>query len=82
VDYGTLALFGARFLMDRYPKLLLARYKLDALPDSPEALLEAIARRRGKLRAGGAVDVEKAAELLVHEFRTGVIGRISLEAPK
>jgi ribosome biogenesis GTPase A len=82
VDYGTLALFGARFLMDRYPKLLLARYKLDALPDSPEALLEAIARRRGKLRAGGAVDVEKAAELLVHEFRTGVMGRISLEAPK
>ena len=81
IEYVSIALFGAAFLLERYPALLVARYKLDAVPASPEALLESIARKRGKLKRGGAVDIEKAAELLVHEFRDGTLGRISLERP-
>jgi ribosome biogenesis GTPase A len=44
-------------------------------------LLTEIGRRRGGLRKGGVVDLHKAAELLVHDFRAGVIGPISLETP-
>ena len=81
IDYETVGLWGARYLLERYPKLLLARYKLKALPETPIALLEEIGKRRGGLRAGGIVDLHKAADALIHDFRQGAIGRISLESP-
>jgi ribosome biogenesis GTPase A len=81
IDYETVAMFGAQFFLDRYPELVLARYKLKELPQDAQALLHEIGRRRGGLRSGGVVDVHKAADILIHEFRTGSLGRISLEAP-
>jgi ribosome biogenesis GTPase A len=81
LDYLTIGMFGAEFLLARYPALIVARYKLAAAPVSAEALLTEIGRRRGGLRKGGVVDLHKAAEVLVHEFRAGAIGRITLEAP-
>jgi ribosome biogenesis GTPase A len=81
MDFESVAHFGAIFLLARYPALLLARYELAVLPEGPEALLEAIGRRRGCIRAGGVVDLHKAADHLIHDFRAGVLGRISLEEP-
>jgi ribosome biogenesis GTPase A len=81
IDYLTVGMFGARILLERYPALLVARYKLAQPPATAEALLHEIGRRRGGLRAGGTVDLHKAAEILVHEFRHGALGRISLELP-
>lgn len=81
IDYLTIALFGAQLLLERYPDSAIARYKLDSKPPTAEALLTEIARRRGGLRKGGVVDLHKAAELLVHEFRGGLLGQISLESP-
>ncbi len=81
IDYLTIAMFGAGLLLAYYPALVVAQYKLSAPPASPEALLIEIGRRRGGLRPGGVVNLHKAAEILVHEFRAGVIGRISLEMP-
>lgn len=81
IDYLTIGMFGAELLLERYPDLTIAHYKLGAIPPSAEALLGEIGRRRGALRKGGAVDLHKAAEVLVHEFRAGVIGHVSLEAP-
>ena len=81
IDYLTIGLFGAELLLDRYPGLAIARYKLAEKPASPEALLTEIGRRRGALRKGGTVDLHKAAEVLVHEYRAGTIGQITLELP-
>jgi ribosome biogenesis GTPase A len=81
LDYETVALFGAQFLLARYPELLRARYKLTDLPDGPAALLAEIGRKRGGLRSGGVVDIHKAADVLMHDFRSGVLGKISLESP-
>jgi len=81
MDYERVALFGAEFLLARYPDLLRAHFKLEALPPSPTELLEAIGRKRGRLVRGGMVDMHKAAEALVHGFRSGALGRITLEAP-
>lgn len=81
IDYTIIALFGAEFLRTHYPDLLRTRFKLDAIGATAEAVLADLGRRRGCLQAGGTVDVHKAAELLVHEFRAGLIGRASLEAP-
>jgi ribosome biogenesis GTPase A len=81
IDYLTVGMFGARILLERYPALVIARYKLAQPPATAEALLHEIGRRRGGLRPGGVVDLHKASEVLVHEFRHGALGRISLEAP-
>jgi ribosome biogenesis GTPase A len=81
IDYLVIALFGAHALLDRYAPLLARRYKLEATPDSPTALLTEVGRRRGALRPGGLIDLHKAAEILVHEFRAGTLGRITLELP-
>jgi ribosome biogenesis GTPase A len=81
LDYESVALFGARFLLDAYPAFLRARYKMTDLPAGANELLMEIGRRRGGLRAGGVVDLHKAADVLLHDFRSGVLGRISLESP-
>lgn len=81
IDYEEVAMPGAAFFLAHYPELLVARYKLEAAPATPEALLLEIGRRRGGLRAGGVVDLHKAADVLIHDFRSGALGRISLESP-
>jgi ribosome biogenesis GTPase A len=82
IDYLNVATFGAKIFLERYADLVITRYKLTEAPASPHELLEAIGRRRGGLRAGGVVDLHKAADILIHEFRSGVLGRISLETPR
>jgi ribosome biogenesis GTPase A len=81
MDYERVALFGAEFLLAQYPILLRAYFKIESLPPSASELLEAIGRKRGCLIRGGMVDMHKAADALVHGFRSGALGRISLEAP-
>lgn len=81
IDYESVGLWGAEYLRSRYPKLVQARFKLKELPASAATLLTEIGKRRGGLRAGGVVDMHKAADALIHDFRSGAIGRISLEAP-
>lgn len=81
IDLETVALWAARWLLQRYEPELRARYKLDVVPSSPSALLDEIGRRRGALRAGGVIDIHKAADALIRDFRSGTLGRISLEAP-
>jgi ribosome biogenesis GTPase A len=81
IDYESVALFGAKFLLERYPGLLRARYKLTELPAAADALLMEIGRRRGGLRSGGTIDLHKAADILIHDVRSGALGRITFEAP-
>ena len=65
-------------LMQAYPQLLQARYGLE--PGlSEEQGLEAIARKRRAMLAGARPNLQKAAEILIHEFRAGSMGRITLE---
>lgn len=82
IDYWSVALFGADLFLTRYPERLVARFKIGTLPETAEGLIAEIGRRRGCLRSGGIVDMHKASEILVHEFRSGGLGRISLESPE
>jgi ribosome biogenesis GTPase A len=66
----------------RYSDRLQPRYKLDdAAALSDEALLTEIGRKRGGLRSGGQVNLQKAAEIAINDFRSGAWGRITLETP-
>ena len=80
-DSTAVGLVSAEYLSERYPGLLLKRYKLDRLPATPLLLLEEIGRQRGCLVSGGDVDLHRAAEVLLRELRGGKIGPISLERP-
>jgi len=76
--------FLAALLLARYPQALAGRYGLAATLLSAidgVAIIEGIARRRGLLQRGGLVDREKAARVLLQDYRDGLLGRISLETP-
>ena len=67
----------------RYADRLQARYKLDDFSAmSDEALLADLGRKRGGLMAGGRVNLQKAAEIAINDFRAGAWGRITLETPE
>ena len=77
--------FLADVLLERYPALLAARYgvapeRLDAL--DAVGVIETVAARRGCRLKGGAADLEKASQILLNDYRSGVLGRISLETPE
>lgn len=70
------------FLGDRYPHLLKDRYEIEDLAEEPMVILEKIGILRGCLMKGNQVDVDKAALLVLEDFRSVKIGRISLEMPE
>lgn len=76
------ATFLGGILLERYPALLAARYRIDPAHFDGPALLEAVGRRRGCLVKGGGLDLEKAALILLQDYRDGALGRISLETPE
>ena len=76
------AAFLGDILLARYAKLLTARYGLALEGMDGPGLIEAVARRRGCLIKGGGLDLEKAALILLDDYRSGTLGRISLETPE
>ncbi len=75
--------FLAATLIARYPGLLDARYGVVEAGMDGVGVIEAIARKRGCLLKGrgGEPDLEKAAMILLTDYRSGKLGRISLETP-
>ncbi|MBX5464560.1 MAG: ribosome biogenesis GTPase YlqF [Clostridia bacterium] len=67
----------AEWLAERAPAVLEERYAWRV----GEAVLEAVARRRGALLPGGLPDLERAGRALLADFRLGRLGRLSLEEP-
>ena len=81
LDYQDIALFLLKFLRAFYPERLQERYKLSDLKDDPADVLDDIAKKRGFLMSGGAVDYDRTAEMVLREFRTLKLGRITLDRP-
>lgn len=86
-DEELVALELLKVLQGPYAALLEARYKwgcsseaIAAMKD--EELLFAIGKKRGALLPGGKLNAQKAAETLLTDFRSGVLGRITLETPE
>ncbi len=67
-----------------YPERLAERYHLseEDLQQDAYDLLETVGRKRGMLMSGGVVNTERAAIMLVDEFRGAKMGRLSLERPE
>ena len=84
LDIETLAMNLLAQLQRMYPQRLAQRYRLEESDMALDAydLLCAVGRKRGMLMSGGAVNTERAAIMLVDEFRASKLGRISLERPE
>lgn len=79
-DIEEIAWFALETLKARYPAYLMARYHLDILSDI-QTLFEQIGRQRGAVLAGSKVDYIRTSDMIVHDFRHGILGKISLETP-
>ena len=65
-----------------YPGRVAERFKLpDMSTLTEEEQLTEIAKKRGAIQSGGRVNLQKAAEILMGEFRTGGLGLVTLETP-
>ena len=67
-------------LAEKYSQGLIERFKIEPpIPTSGNELLEIIGRKRGCIRKGNIVDLEKAQRIILNEFRSGKLGRITLD---
>ena len=83
VDIETLAMMLLEYLAKCYPDTLTARYKMTEFTEMGGIeLLETMGRKRGMLISGGEVNTERAAITLIDEYRSGKLGRMTLESPE
>ena len=83
MDLETLSCHLIEILAKRYPQALLERFKVEVDPEQPGwELLEQCGRKRGFLISGGEVDTERMARILLDEYRSGKLGRITFESPQ
>lgn len=82
LEYDEIGFYAADYLVKVYPDLLQSRYNIEQMPGTEIEFLEQAAAKRGALMKGGRVNLHKICELLVGEFRSGKIGRITLETPE
>lgn len=82
VDLEALSMRLLVLLNKQYPTLLTQRYGIEPAEDAEGMdLLTAVGRKRGMLISGGEVNTERAAIMVLDEFRGGKMGRVTLERP-
>ncbi len=85
LDEEEVALVLLEYLIQNYHSNLVERYKLDDMMEDswlPEDYLIGIAKKRGAVLPGKRIDYQKAAEIILTDFRAANMGRISLETPE
>ena len=83
IDIEELACRLMELLLKFYPQTLAERYKVEAEPGTPGwELLEMAGRKRGFLMARAEVNTERMAKVLLDEFRSGKLGKFTLEMPE
>ena len=83
IDLEELACRLVELLHKYYPQTLLERYKVEAPEQTPGwELIEMAGRKRGYLVSGGEVNTERMSKVLINEFRSGKLGKFTLEMPE
>ncbi|ASA96222.1 MAG: ribosome biogenesis GTPase A [Anoxybacillus sp.] len=79
LNLQDVAVYALRFLSTHYPDRLKERYALADIPEDIVQLFDDIGKKRGCLAAGGVVDYDKVAELVLRDIRTEKLGRLSFD---
>lgn len=83
IDIEELACRLMELLHKFYPNVLLERYRVEASEGTPGwELIEMAGRKRGYLVSGGDVNTERMSKMLMDEFRSGKLGKFTLEMPE
>ena len=82
LNMQDIAIFGLRFLQLHYPERLLKRYELTEMPEEMVLLFDKIGGLRGCLGAGGEIDYDKTAELIVRDLRMQKFGVLTFDLPE
>lgn len=82
IDYHDVALVGVEFFVEHYPDYVTSRYKFKTELGTADEVLSTIGSKRGALRAGGVIDMHKAAEVFLNDVRSGAIGTYVMETPE
>ena len=83
IDVEELACRLLELLLSFYPQTLAERYKVEAPQGTPGyELLEMAGKNRGYLLSRGEIHTERMAKVLLDEFRSGKLGKFTLEQPK
>jgi ribosome biogenesis GTPase A len=82
VDVETLGMHLMELLGRNYPEVLETRYKIQ-VPEEIRGyeLLETAGKKRGMLISGGEVDTGRMSRVLLEEYRSGKLGKFTLETP-
>ena len=81
ISHEDVAHYAAGYLLKAYPGRLQERYNLDQIPEHDYQLLHAIGEKRGCLRSGGRVDIDRVSKILLVEIRDGLLGGLTFETP-
>lgn len=81
LDTELLAMRLLEILIKYYPKMLEERFKITEFSEESYDNLCLLAKKRGMMIKGGEADTERAAAMLLEEFRNCKLGRITLEVP-
>lgn len=82
LDREDLTIELIKFMKNSYPELLVNRYNIDSVEGEPLEIMEAICEKRGFIMSGKRYDYARAARTVIDEFRSGKMGRITLEIPE
>ena len=87
VDKEEIAYYLLNYLIKNYPQKLENRFNLevkDGNNNQKETMevLEEIARKRGALLSGGNINMQKISDVILNEFQSGKLGRITIELPR
>ena len=81
LDIETIALRLIEYICKENPEAMKDRYKLDEIDEDGLTNMDNIAKKRGCIMSGGRIDYSRVANIVLDEFRSGKIDRISLESP-
>ena len=87
IDKEEIAYYLLDYLIKNYPQKLENRFNLevkDGNNNQKETMevLEEIARKRGALLSGGNINMQKISDIILNEFQSGKLGRITIELPR
>ena len=81
LNLQDIAIYGLRFLEQKYPERLKERFQLQEIPEDIVEFFDRIGVVRGCLTGGAVVDYDKVTELVIREIRSEKFGRLTFEQP-
>ena len=82
IDNEEIAYYLIEYLAKEYPNKLEKRYNVQLEGKETIEIIEEIAKKRGALISGGNADIGRISDIIINEFRSGKIGRITIEFPR